>query len=169
MHAVVIIGMESTASNINDLKKQLQKLGISTSTPGLQGDDRFEELSQRFESSRKLNSHSNDSSEPAQPVNDSFVVPSLNQLSIGEIRSRLTALGENTNTPGVVGEERRNVLMRRLISALCVDDHETAIEEITSIKETVSKNNRSAPRPPPDLDDVPTAVRRHRIVDDAER
>lgn len=37
----------------------------------------------------------------------------------GELRSRLTSLGESTSTPGATGEERRAVLMRRLIDAIC--------------------------------------------------
>lgn len=113
--------------NVNEIKKQLQSLGISTSTPGLQGDERFEELSYRLEASRKQVEQRNPTS---QPKEEGFVVPSLSQLSIGEIRSRLSALGESTSTPGITGEERRNALMRRLINAVCMDENN--INEITT-------------------------------------
>lgn len=120
--------------NINELKKQLQALGVSTSTPGLQGDERFEELSFRLESSSKIVSNGTNHNTSTDQVESSgtFVVPSLNQLSIGEIRSRLTALGESTSTPGVTGEERRIALMRRLIDAVCINDEETNISSIAS-------------------------------------
>ena len=128
--------MDSSSSNINDVKSQLQRLGLSTSTPGLQGDDRFEELCHRLEASKprpsiKAPTLTSDLSSSSSNTSD-FVVPSLSSLSIGEIRSRLTALGENTNTPGVMGEERRNVLMQRLIAAVCVGDDDGALNTITS-------------------------------------
>jgi len=119
--------------NINELKKQLQNLGISTSTPGLNGDERFEELSFRLESSQDAvkAAGGTDTVDKIKGA-DSFVVPSLNQLTIGEIRSRLTALGESTATPGVTGEERRVALMRRLIDAVCINDEGTNISSIAS-------------------------------------
>jgi len=119
--------------NINDLKKQLQNLGVSTSTPGLVGEDRFEELSFRLESSQKVKTGKEEpSTQSSTESSDTFVVPSLSQLSIGEIRSRLTALGESTATPGVTGEERRTALMRRLIDAVCVNDEDSNIGSIAS-------------------------------------
>lgn len=119
--------------NINDLKKQLQNLGVSTSTPGLVGEDRFEELSFRLESSQKVKTgKAEPSTQSSTESSDTFVVPSLSQLSIGEIRSRLTALGESTATPGVTGEERRTALMRRLIDAVCVNDEDSNIGSIAS-------------------------------------
>lgn len=66
------------------------------------------------------------------PAVDSFVVPSLHQLSIGEIRTRLSALGESTITPGVTGEERRTALMRRLIDAVCMSTEDSNISSIAS-------------------------------------
>lgn len=117
--------------NVNELKRQLQSLGISTSTPGLQGDERYEELSFRLESFNKQPTQQQiKKAEDTQ--HDEFVVPSLNQLSIGEIRSRLSALGESTSTPGITGEERRTMLMRRLINAVCMDNAESDIHEIAS-------------------------------------
>lgn len=107
--------------NIAQLKKQLQELGISTNTPGLVGDDRYEELRSRLDAYNAANSNS-----PSKPkVEDpSAAMPSLSHLSIGEIRSRLTELGENTNTPGLTGDERRFELMRRLINAICGAEEE---------------------------------------------
>jgi hypothetical protein len=120
--------------NVNDVKKQLQTLGISTSTPGLQGDERFEELSYRLEQALKGENKGQESVGQTQQ-SEEFVVPSLSQLSIGEIRSRLTALGESTNTPGLSGEERRNALMRRLINAVCAtgDDHEISSKPVPEV------------------------------------
>lgn len=120
----------SAPLNINDVKRQLQSLEISTSTPGLQGDDRFEELCFRLEVAKKT--HGGKVPPNPKVENDTAeaggsAVPSLAQLSIGEIRARLTALGENTNTPGVTGEERRNALMRRLINAVCNENSENEI------------------------------------------
>lgn len=113
--------------NINEVKRQLQSLGVSTSTPGLQGDDRFEELCFRLEVAKK-GQNGNTPPKTGTSLNaEAFSVPSLNQLSIGEIRARLTALGENTNTPGATGEERRIVLMRRLIDAVCNDNTENIL------------------------------------------
>lgn len=119
--------------NINELKKQLQNLGVSTSTPGLVGEERFEELSFRLDSSQKVNTGKAEKTvQGTAESSDAFVVPSLSQLSIGEIRSRLTALGESTATPGLTGEERRTALMRRLIDAVCVNDDDSNIGSIAS-------------------------------------
>ena len=119
--------------NINEIKKELQSLGLPTTTPGLQGDERFEELSYRLETAKK-NTHFQEQvkSEVSQSENE-FVVPSLNMLSIGEIRSRLNALGESTSTPGITGEERRTVLMNRLINSICMDNDSGHINEITQV------------------------------------
>lgn len=107
---------EATIS-LSKLKKELQNLGLSTTTAGLVGEDRFEELKYRYEEA--INKVA-----PTIQNNDasSFVVPSMANLSIGELRSRLTDLGENTNTPGVNGEDRRIELMKRLVGAICGSD-----------------------------------------------
>lgn len=120
--------------NINELKRQLQTLGISTSTPGLQGDDRFEELSFRLEVAKKGQSGNTPPKTGTSLNAETFSVPSLNQLSIGEIRARLTALGESTNTPGATGEERRIVLMRKLIDAVCNDNSENILSDSAATK-----------------------------------
>lgn len=121
--------------NVNDIKRELTSLGVSTSTPGLQGDDRYEELSFRLEQARKqLNDLGSKAEEQAKA--DGFSVPSLGQLSIGEIRSRLTALGESTATPGLTGEERRSALMKRLINAICVENPDGDISELTAKQPT---------------------------------
>jgi hypothetical protein len=111
---------------LSKLKKELQKLGLSTTTVGLVGEDRFEELKFRYEEAINKVAPTiqiNDKSS-SSPPSSSFVVPSMANLSIGELRSRLTDLGENTNTPGINGEERRIELMKRLVGAICgSDDH----------------------------------------------
>lgn len=50
-------------------------------------------------------------------------------------------LGENTNTPGITGEERRNVLMKRLIEAICGQEDESELNTILSVsnKDDLSK------------------------------
>ncbi len=51
--------------NIGQLKKQLQNLGISTNTPGLLGDDRYEELRSRLdEASNTVSQHGLSSNNP---------------------------------------------------------------------------------------------------------
>ena len=100
-------------SNISELKRHLQSVGLPTSTPGLSGDDRFEELKHRWQLHLRNQQQNRDitaaASVAASRDSDhcdgsgmvsSFEVPSLNHLSIGEIRSRLSSLGENTSTPG---------------------------------------------------------------------
>ncbi len=47
--------------NIGQLKQQLQSLGISTNTPGLLGDERYEELRSRLDQANvKVGHHLND-------------------------------------------------------------------------------------------------------------
>ena len=112
--------------NIGQLKKQLQTLGISTNTPGLLGDDRYEELRSRLdEANAAVNQHGMSAPVSTNTLIDtssSFMMPSMNHLSIGEIRSRLTALGESTTTPNMTGDERRNELLKRLINSICGAD-----------------------------------------------
>ena len=114
--------------NIAQLKKQLQDLGISTNTPGLVGDDRYEELRSRLDAYNAANSNSPSKAKVEDP---SSAMPSLSHLSIGEIRSRLADLGENTNTPGLSGDERRFELMRRLINAICGAENEEAVATVS--------------------------------------
>ena len=152
--------------SISQLKAELQQLGLNTQTPGLTGEERFEELNGRLlDAQSKLN---NKLSRPAKSTNihegadeevkvekgdskqlggtvkkDKFVMPSLQDLSITEIRSRLTSLGESTNTPGLTGEERRDELMRRLVGAICgTEDADTndMFEEIVADEEKGQRN-----------------------------
>ena len=108
--------------NIADLKKSLEAAGISTATPGLSGASRFEELKSRYE--ENLNRIAEERQKTKDVINSapSFIVPSLNHLTIAELKLRLASLGENTNTPGLTGEHRRNELMKRLIEAICGDN-----------------------------------------------
>ena len=98
------------SNNLNSIKKQLQLYSLSTSTIGLIGEDRYEELKSRLESyENQIKSLTNSNRNNKQidnneivaklhdkdiiNVNDNYQVSSLNNLSIGEIRSRLTMLG----------------------------------------------------------------------------
>jgi hypothetical protein len=136
--------------NIGQLKQQLQSLGISTNTPGLLGDERYEELRKRLDlASVKVGHHLNENKVSGEskvifsfcnfkneidiPLDyqdsSSSLLPSLSHLSIGEIRTRLTALGESTTTPDMTGDERRNELLRRLINCVCAEKEATVVQQ----------------------------------------
>ena len=53
-----------------------------------------------------------------------IAVPSLSHLTMAELRSRLTALGIDSSTPGLSGDERRTELMKRLVSSICGGAHD---------------------------------------------
>jgi hypothetical protein len=103
--------MSEDKHNLNYIKRKLQSYQLSTVTSGLNGDDRYEELKYRLESyekqleqleqlnknsSQRSSSGSNSSShlDDSNVGGSSFQVPSLNSLSIGEVRARLAALGK---------------------------------------------------------------------------
>ena len=129
--------------NLTNIKAELTRLGISTATPGLVGDDRYEELKHRLHRAHNIIEHDQfavqqDSVElvGSQQRNDVFVVPSMSGLSIGELRSRLSVLGIDTSTPGLSGEERKQFLMKRLVQAICGGENERfddMIDEIGTI------------------------------------
>jgi hypothetical protein len=98
--------MSEDKHNLNYIKKKLQSYQLSTVTSGLNGDDRYEELKYRLESyekqldgSQRDSSGSNSSSrvDDSNVGGSSFQVPSLNSLSIGEVRARLAVLGMYTS------------------------------------------------------------------------
>lgn len=101
--------------NLASVKKKLQTLGISTLTPGLSQDDRFEELLYRLESTHnnKAKQDFNETQTQTQTSNH------FQNLEFSEIRSRLIALGESTNTLGLTGEDRKKELLNRLIRSIC--------------------------------------------------
>jgi hypothetical protein len=101
--------------NLTQIKKDLQTLGLSTATPGLTGEDRFEELKKRLADARQKFS----GTVPTISQGQTKELPSIDQLSISEIRARLVALGKDTATPGVNGEERWKILKTRLVQAIC--------------------------------------------------
>ncbi len=138
------------SDTIADLKRKLTELGISTATPGLVGEDRREELQYRYDVAQsQIQSSINNNGKDRQDNNSASAVPnsnssenesgipSLSQLSISEIKSRLAALGENTNTPGLAGEERKTELMKRLVKAICISDSEKSDEILDSIVDNV--------------------------------
>lgn len=99
-----------SSESIQELKDKLQSLGISTNTPGLKGDQRKQELLNRLEEyEMKLeslnnsgNNNNNKSNENNNKNNNNemkntgtgYNIPSVSDLSLTEIRSRLTMLGE---------------------------------------------------------------------------
>jgi len=66
-----------------------------------------------------------------------------------ELRLRLTALGQNTSTPGLAGEERWNALLQRLVGAICGDDNEiievSPSEQVSPKLEEVSHRRNRLP------------------------
>jgi len=109
--------MSEVKHNLNYIKKKLQSYQLSTVTSGLNGDDRYEELKYRLESYEKkvenLNSYDSTSSNRSSgnhvggvggggdydsSSNNKFQIPSLNNLSIGEVRARLGELGKYSIT-----------------------------------------------------------------------
>ncbi len=124
-------------ANVADIKKELQLLGISTATPGLVGEERYEELKSRLEEAQSEHHKSQQlevGSTITKSTQHSIAHESLGHLSIAELRSRLNSLGISTATPGLIGEDRWNELMKRLMVAIC------GTEE-TSHQNTESKEN----------------------------
>lgn len=117
--------------SIADLKKRLTDLGLSTNTPGLTGDDRKEELQYRLDVALAQRGDQKNSS--VQAVSQTSSIPGVGQLSIAEIRSRLMSLGENTSTPGLSGDDRKNELMQRLVRAICMNDSEKSDDILDEI------------------------------------
>jgi hypothetical protein len=87
------------SQSLQEIKDQLTALGLSTLTPGAKGDLRREELLNRLEEALLKSGSAQSGSEQARPIErksdgGSYTVPSLVDLSMAEIRSRLTLLGE---------------------------------------------------------------------------
>lgn len=136
-----------SSETIQELKDKLTLLGISTNTPGLKGEQRRQELLNRLEEyeikNENLNKNENDNNKNFNEINTKYNVPSVSDLSLTEIRSRLTMLGESTNTPGLTGEDRRNELLKRLINSICRSDDtgDQMIDELLSADLKNSNNN----------------------------
>ena len=79
---------------IQEVKEKLALLGLSTSTPGVKGDDRLQELVQRLERYYEENEKELQQATSQQITESQYNVPSVSDLSLSEIRSRLTMLGE---------------------------------------------------------------------------
>lgn len=106
--------------NITTVKERLSHLGISASTPGLSGNDRQKELIRRLNEHNKI-SQENSSINGTGPIK----VPSIADLSMAELKSRLELLNESTSTPSLTGDERKKELMKRLTAAICSDENGT--------------------------------------------
>jgi hypothetical protein len=84
---------------IQEVKEKLTSLGISTTTPGLKGEERLQELVKRLDEYYKKENELQQSIQQnvisiAQKIESQYNVPSVSDLSLSEIRSRLTMLGE---------------------------------------------------------------------------
>eukprot|EP01031_Cornospumella_fuschlensis_P036060 gene36060-43731_t len=134
--------------NIGEVKQELERIGISTATPGLSGEERYEELLHRLNKAKgKLEVlHSQQST--ASLLMNKDDISTMGNLSIGELRSRLTLLGVSTNTPGLTGEARWNELMKRLVGAICGDDD---VPPSNPAKEVVIHPPQTKNRLPPPL------------------
>ena len=103
-----------SSETIQELKDKLVSLGISINTPGLKGEQRKEELLNRLEeyemkleqvknkkdnntnSSNSINRNDSNrvGSDNDNNSGDKYNIPSVSDLSLTEVRSRLTMLGE---------------------------------------------------------------------------
>lgn len=101
----------SDSPNLSDIKKILLELGISVSTPGLVGEDRYRELLNRWQAAKPVK-------ETIDWSDDNPLIQAIKNLSLSEVRVRLTELGISTSTPGLVGEDRWNALTQRLIASI---------------------------------------------------
>mmetsp|Transcript_25444 Transcript_25444/g.37507 ORF Transcript_25444/g.37507 Transcript_25444/m.37507 type:complete len:1122 (+) Transcript_25444:90-3455(+) len=125
---------------IKEIKDKLISLGVDTTTPGLKGEQRREELINRLEEAllhqdESVSHENNDELESI--VTTKFSVPSMADLSMAELRSRLAILGESTSTPGLSGEKRRAELMKRMVNAICrnEDSGDSMIDDIVQSME----------------------------------
>lgn len=129
------------------IKKELQDLGLSSSTPGLSGDERYNELLRRLNAAQsKITSVGTTAVDIAS--SDSPLISDIKQLNLTEIRSRLSALGISTSTPGLTGEDRWNALMQRLVSAICGAASETPREKEEETQPVSEPSRASANRKP---------------------
>ena len=95
--------------SISSVKEQLTRLGIDTSTPGLSGDERLDELNLRLTLAQNRSSiSSREAKSKATASSTTGDSSSLDHLSMTDIRSRLDALGIDTSTPGMSGDNRRD-------------------------------------------------------------
>lgn len=134
------------------LKERLQSLGVETSTPGLSGEQRLEELDLRLRvatNGGKISSRGEDSGTMDDPPDMAF--PSLSHLTMFELRSRLSALGADTNTPGLAGDERRIELMKRLVGLICGTDGDDEDLADSMIDEMIDNNSLAVPHTIPVL------------------
>lgn len=140
--------------NVSDIKKELQNLGLSTATPGLVGDERFEELKYRLEQAQGVLQEQGLTGNEGKSIKAANAATSLSgkaadhglgQLTIGELRSRLTALGLSTVTPGQTGEERCNTLMQRLVEAICGTSPCEEEEQKPEVKRPAPVQRRAPP------------------------
>jgi hypothetical protein len=124
---MAVLFQKKLLMNLTEIKKDLQELGISTNTPGLVGDERYEELKFRLEKAQKANSNREipyHDAKSTEAPNDQLESMDFALLTIGELRSRLSSLGISTSTPGLNGQERFQALKQRLIDAICSNSNE---------------------------------------------
>jgi len=108
------------SDSIAQIKEELQALNLSTSTPGVVGEERMEALRMRLEVHKaKTLMKGGISAANSASGGSMMAFPSLEHLSMSELKSRLKQLDGDTSTPGLSGEERREELTRRLVQAIC--------------------------------------------------
>lgn len=122
------------ASNLSATKDRLFELGVSSSTPGLAGLERAAELQRRL---------------ALAELADGSNGASVEGLSMSEMRARLSGLGESTATPGLVGDERRAALLRRLVLALRASDRAVVIAEGDAVATEKPAHAPPSPLTPP--------------------
>ena len=169
--------MESLS--LTDVRNELQKLDIDTSTPGLRGDERREMLVRRLQAARAAASGStpgngaNTAGRSRQgdlhrsasissggnylhhhpSVNRSAVEEEISEnMSMNDVRTKLEACGASTLTPGLSGDERRWALIRRLAAI----DSEGG--EYRSASGDTSLRSPPTPIAPPDPFGAPVVV-----------
>jgi hypothetical protein len=77
------------SDSLTELKEQLTKLGVSTTTPGLRGRERLEELKNRLEDALM-----NDSRSLPQERGGTSLEAVVNSMSSAQIREHLNLLGQ---------------------------------------------------------------------------
>ena len=100
------------------VRKALKQLGITTSTPGLKGNDRHNELRQRLQA----NLPSQQPPDTGRSTTSTFSTTSsrldTSRSTLTELKAELDVHHIDTRTPGLRGQERKDLLEQRLAEAL---------------------------------------------------
>ena len=114
--------------SVTALKAELRKLGIDAKTPGLKGDARRDELQRRLHDATASAKKEEDA--PKMSARSREIKSSrITNATISALKAALEALGVDTRTPGIKGEERKCVLEERLAAVHDAEDEEEEEEE----------------------------------------